>query len=178
MILDLRTDLRCSEFCHEVLDLIENGLLKVNPDSRLKCDRIYDSLKEIHQNAMSNEAYCTTRSTGAYTTQEDYPTSSGPSFATEISDPPLLQPDTDDEVRADANKDPPTIHTPLPTVPEGHESRMEVPSNTLNNLTPLVLECTSSSRDRHEQNEPGQVKESFIHKLMGAFAALFSCKWL
>ncbi|KAK4215503.1 hypothetical protein QBC37DRAFT_419054 [Rhypophila decipiens] len=52
---------RCSDFVLDLLDFIENELLRVRPMKRAKCGKIVDKLTALHKTCEENSRYCTER---------------------------------------------------------------------------------------------------------------------
>ncbi|KAK4206461.1 kinase-like domain-containing protein [Rhypophila decipiens] len=52
---------RCSDFILDLLDFIEDRLLRIRPYKRAKCDEIVDKLTSLHKTCQENNRYCTER---------------------------------------------------------------------------------------------------------------------
>lgn len=56
--MSLRQDDETSAFSHDVLDLIENGLLKVRPEERMSHEEVHQRLEQFEERASSDLLYC------------------------------------------------------------------------------------------------------------------------
>lgn len=60
---------KCSDFCNEALDLIENGLFQIDPSKRFTCTTVHDKLQTIYFRSIINPDYCT-KSTSTSTVRQ------------------------------------------------------------------------------------------------------------
>ncbi|KAF2440124.1 kinase-like protein [Karstenula rhodostoma CBS 690.94] len=56
---DRRTSKACSDFVFDVLDLVHEDLLRMNPGNRADCDKIVRKLTKISANCLEDSEYCT-----------------------------------------------------------------------------------------------------------------------
>ncbi|KAJ8120389.1 hypothetical protein ONZ43_g2891 [Nemania bipapillata] len=57
MIAEFHSHPRCTQYLHEFLELIEHGMLVINPEGRVKCWRLHERLDAMWKKCQSNKDY-------------------------------------------------------------------------------------------------------------------------
>lgn len=169
----LREGSKCSEFCSDVLDLIQDGLLRVTPQDRMKCEEMYNRLQGISEKAQKDVRYCVDEFV-----KTAVPTQLTASFDHDVSaigteTPPSENRTSGDERTIDSDAPPLSARRSNSSLSNIGSSMAPSENDTLpDERTPLQIQVES------RQHKEGRPDSSVCHRFLKALHTLFCCSWI